>query len=700
MRIGPSEFHEPIGRAGVANVHGTRHVEPLAFLTDFGLAKSIATGSKLTRTGVALGTPSYMSPEQACGEASALTPATDVWSLGVVLYEMLAGRPPWRSDTAAGVVGKVLLEDPPPLASVGPPPPAPVERVVIACLGKRAAGRYPDAAALRLDFARLLRGERPRTRPPRRPGLRALAAAAALGTGLAFAVGLGRGTRVVPGSLAGDQATSESEARAQRARAIRSSDPLQAEELLAGALSMEPARHDWRLERGLLLWALGRSDRALAEWSRVPDGAPEATRARLFSGLEAMFRLEGTAARARLQVLESHPGPEGCVARGALAAIGGDWPAARASLADLAGWEAALLRAYVETQGPTRDAAAAVREYTTALDQGIAFAWALTNRALALRRLGDDAAALADFDAAIRLVPDHTEARNGRGNLRAVREDFGGALEDYDVAIRSAPDSFRPLHNRARLHSDRGDLRAALADLDEAVQLGPEESKVWQARGDTRRRAGDLRGALEDYDVAIRLAPDEIPLLTGRAAIRRDAGDPAGSLEDCERVLRLRPDDPRGLMDRGLSHQLLGDLDAALQDFEASLRLRPDYAEALTNRGTIRVLRADLSGAIADFDRSLRLLPGNAETLGNRGEAKRRLGDLAGARADLEGAIRMRPENPLPHANRGLLCRHLGEWREAAVSFREFLRLAPGHPEAARIERYLRDVEEKARAER
>ncbi|MCI0342281.1 MAG: protein kinase, partial [Planctomycetales bacterium] len=63
--------------------------EARPFVVDFGLAKLTAHGSRLTRPGQALGTPAYMSPEQARGEMSALSPATDVWSLGCVLYEML-----------------------------------------------------------------------------------------------------------------------------------------------------------------------------------------------------------------------------------------------------------------------------------------------------------------------------------------------------------------------------------------------------------------------------------------------------------------------------------------------------------------------------------------------------------------------------------------------------------------------------------
>ena len=86
------------------------------FLTDFGLAKNVATGSRYTRTGETLGTPAYMSPEQARGELSELTAASDVWALGCVLYELLSGgRMAFEGDSPAAVIGAVLTARPPPL---------------------------------------------------------------------------------------------------------------------------------------------------------------------------------------------------------------------------------------------------------------------------------------------------------------------------------------------------------------------------------------------------------------------------------------------------------------------------------------------------------------------------------------------------------------------------------------------------------
>ncbi|MCI0342309.1 MAG: protein kinase, partial [Planctomycetales bacterium] len=132
------------------------------FLTDFGLARTIATGSKLTRTGQALGTPEYMSPEQARGEVSSLAPATDVWGAGGVLYEMLAGRAPFEGSSAMAVVGNVLLREPAGIRSLRPEVPRSVERILGACLAKDPSARYAGGAALRDDLDRALRGERPR----------------------------------------------------------------------------------------------------------------------------------------------------------------------------------------------------------------------------------------------------------------------------------------------------------------------------------------------------------------------------------------------------------------------------------------------------------------------------------------------------------------------------------------------------------
>ena len=95
-----------------------------AVVADFGIAHAVAEvgGPQLTQTGLALGTPSYMSPEQATGERE-VDGRTDVYALGCVLYEMLAGEPPYTGRTARAVIAGHLTEPPPPVRLVREPRP-------------------------------------------------------------------------------------------------------------------------------------------------------------------------------------------------------------------------------------------------------------------------------------------------------------------------------------------------------------------------------------------------------------------------------------------------------------------------------------------------------------------------------------------------------------------------------------------------
>lgn len=111
-------------------------------IMDFGLART-AAAAVLTKTGATMGTVPYMSPEQARGEK--VDRRTDIWSLGVVLYEMITGQLPFQSVYGEATVYSILNEDPPPCSSLRAEVPAAVERVVSTCLQKRPENRYPTA---------------------------------------------------------------------------------------------------------------------------------------------------------------------------------------------------------------------------------------------------------------------------------------------------------------------------------------------------------------------------------------------------------------------------------------------------------------------------------------------------------------------------------------------------------------------------
>ncbi len=192
-------------------------------VTDFGLAKQLESVADLTLSGAVIGTPSYMAPEQAAGRNKEVTTAADVYSLGAILYELLAGRPPFQADTPLATMRMVLEEEPVPPSrvrggqkeerrrkkrnergslqpshtsfSLQPSAFTDLETICLKCLQKDPGQRYVSAEALAEDVERWLRHEpieaRPSTvrertvkwtrRHPARAGLIAVSAAAALG---------------------------------------------------------------------------------------------------------------------------------------------------------------------------------------------------------------------------------------------------------------------------------------------------------------------------------------------------------------------------------------------------------------------------------------------------------------------------------------------------------------------------------------
>jgi tetratricopeptide (TPR) repeat protein len=140
--------------------------EGRALLTDFGLARDLETHTPLTRTGSMMGTPQYMSPEQVEGKTSEVGPLSDVFSLGLVLYELLTGRLPFEADTTAALLQKIMNEDPKPPSRLAPNIPTDLEAICMKALMKEKEHRYSAAQAFADDLKRFRNGEAILARPP------------------------------------------------------------------------------------------------------------------------------------------------------------------------------------------------------------------------------------------------------------------------------------------------------------------------------------------------------------------------------------------------------------------------------------------------------------------------------------------------------------------------------------------------------
>ncbi len=161
-------------------------------ITDFGLAKQLGSDDGGTATGDILGTPSYMAPEQATGNTRAIGPATDVYALGAILYELLTGRPPYRGESPIDTVEQVCRGDVIPPGRLVPKLPRDIETICLKCLAKEPVKRYLRAADLADDLERFTDGKpilARRTGPwgqgvkwvRRRPALAAFLASTAVG---------------------------------------------------------------------------------------------------------------------------------------------------------------------------------------------------------------------------------------------------------------------------------------------------------------------------------------------------------------------------------------------------------------------------------------------------------------------------------------------------------------------------------------
>jgi serine/threonine-protein kinase len=201
-RRATSDEERQEAEGGLSSALVARRSSLVAKVTDFGLAKRLDDDSGQTRSGQVVGTPSYMAPEQAAGQARLVGPAADVYALGAILYECLTGRPPFKAATSIDTLLLVLEQDPVPPARLQPKVPRDLETVCLKCLAKEPRKRYPSAEALADDLRRFLDGrpvlarrtpgwERAWKWARRKPALAALIALAAVGAGVLGGLGYG-----------------------------------------------------------------------------------------------------------------------------------------------------------------------------------------------------------------------------------------------------------------------------------------------------------------------------------------------------------------------------------------------------------------------------------------------------------------------------------------------------------------------------
>jgi tetratricopeptide (TPR) repeat protein len=720
-----------------ANVLLNRDGEPK--ITDFGLSKQLDSDSTRTRDGVVLGTPSYMSPEQAAGGRKPVGPVSDVYSLGAVLYEMLTGKPPFQGETAWETVRQVTADEPVSPRRLQPRVPADLETICLKCLNKEPGRRYASAADLAADLNRFLEGRPTVARPAsvmerlwkwsrRRP-----TAAALVGLGAITALLLLTG-----GFLYGQYQRERAEFLRQRLADQQHERELREEALGLYEKGQEAAAaHDWQtalrhLER---MRGVIDSEPELADLSDRAAHALTDVRARLDaqSGrLRAREKYERFL-RWRDDALfhaMSFPGQDGVAdlraCRGAVdrALTEFDWTAEGASTLVLdptifspseqaevreGCYELLLVLAEIIDRDngtpPARRAERALQVLDRAEGLNIETRTYHLRRARYLTRLGDNTSAAEERRRSEAIRPGTAVDFFLAGQEGLQRGDPATAARDLESALRLQPDHFWARYFLAvaclKAH------RPAEAKVCLTACLGRRRDFVWLYlhRGFACAEMGEFATAEEDYQTALSMKPDDLAryaALVSRAVLRARQDQNDKAMTDLQEAVRLRPEEPAAYVNLARIYQKQGRLPGALGMLDRAIALRQDDASLYRSRARLHGICHEDEAALADLSVAMQLDAPAAEEGSpaktllaedhlERGRVLFRMNRHAEALTACESALALRHDYPMAERLRAETLVELQKFEDALHALDRYLaNLARPDPVALRTRGIVR----------
>jgi tetratricopeptide (TPR) repeat protein len=596
-----------------------------------------------------MGTPHYMAPEQVGGRTQEIDQRTDVYGLGVILYELLAGRPPFEADTPAGVYYRILEEEAARPSRIGGPRDPELETICLKAMAKEPSQRYSDALGFAEDLRRYRKGEAIQARPPsvfyrlKKAVGRRWAVLATAGAGLAVAVAAVWGMRLMQFTAAREEATKayavkdwrRAQAASLRALEIRRDAALA---LLASECRLRLFNEEQEQKRRL---EEAEAVRRLREAMAPIEGVIKETRSCFYvKELDIRAKLrEVERALARLEELAKVPANERQAALWSLTGAGwyfaGDEHRAEAALkravelGSTDGWvhyylariylQRSMMERLVVNAGPENDGLAAKRlsemakehvERSTASGAGAADVDRAVVAAYLALAQGDDAKVEALCDEGLKKFG----TAMGSEDFWVLRGWVWGdgrprQEEAYNKALERRPHDSFALFLRGMIRHMQGKRDAAMEDYDLAVAINPRMIWVYNNRGQLRLDAGDVDGALRDYNEGIRYAPEKAAFYANRGKVAMMKRDLEGALSDMNEAVRRSPEYAMSYQFRGVVYFAMREFDKALRDFDEALRLNPRLPEALVDRGNIFRLRGDAKGAIESYQKALDVTP-------------------------------------------------------------------------------------------
>jgi tetratricopeptide (TPR) repeat protein len=271
-------------------------------------------------------------------------------------------------------------------------------------------------------------------------------------------------------------------------------------------------------------------------------------------------------------------------------------------------------------------------------------AGAYLNLALAHREAKSLDEALADLDAAIKLLPTYTMAWRVRGGVLAGKREFQAALDSLAQAAILDPRSGSIHSSRGRLFIELKDFAAAVSEYEEAVRLGQDDAETHSDLAYALRMQGHLKESEAEYQKAIDLQPDSAhPHYNLGILLCEDKHDYAAAAGEFRKACQLSPDYGSAHLNLGVALSHLRQFKAAELELREAIRLKADHANAHNMLGGALAHQDKFNEAIGEFRTAIRLEPRVALTHFNLGRALEPTEDWAGAVASYEEALRLRP---------------------------------------------------------
>ena len=239
------------------------------------------------------------------------------------------------------------------------------------------------------------------------------------------------------------------------------------------------------------------------------------------------------------------------------------------------------------------------------------------DRGNAKQELKEYKAAITDYDKAIELNPNFTEAYSKRGNVKFFLQEYQEAILDYDKAIELNPNYYKAYSNRAVSKQELKDYKGAIADFDKAIELNPKYALFYSNRGDLKYTLSQYKEAIVDFDKAIELNPNLSPPYNNRGNAKQELKEYENAIADYNKAIELNPNFTEAYNNRANAKYNLKEYENAITDYDKAIELNPNLIEAYNNKSIAAKKLQEYKDSAVDYNKAIELSPKNLEVESN-----------------------------------------------------------------------------------